>query len=81
VVDVPTFARLIPEPSSLEVLAVEEDITLQVYFRVEQMVLVADLSSEIIVDNVEDTSNPERIARVYQFISPAVVASKLGLAL
>ena len=34
---------------------------------------------EVAVDDVENSSHPERVAGVDEFISPAVESSKLGL--
>lgn len=42
---------------------------------------MGNFALEVVVDDVEDASHPEGVARVYQFVSPTVVPSELGLSL
>lgn len=81
VVDVPAFAGLVPQSSFLEVLTVEEDVSLEIFFGVEQMVVVGSLPFEVIIDDVENAAHPVRIARIDQLICPSVETSELGLSL
>ena len=81
VIDVSTFAGFVPKAASLEVLAVEEDVSLQVFLRIEKMVVVGGLSFVVIVDDVEDAAHPVRVTRVDQLVRPSVEAAELGLPL
>lgn len=63
-INVSAFAGFVPQSSFLEVLAVEQDVSLEIFLGVEQMVVVGGLSFVVIIDNVEYTTHPVRIARV-----------------
>lgn len=80
-IDVSAFTGLVPQSSFLEVLTVEEDVSLEVFFGVEQMVVVSGLPFKVIIDDVEDAAHPVRIARIDQFVGPSIETSELGLSL
>jgi len=58
------FARFIPETSIFNVLAIKYDILLETGFLIKQTILKGHLSIKIVIDDIEDCSNPKAVAGV-----------------
>ena len=80
-VDVSPLAGLVPKSSLFEVLAVEEDVSLQVCLQVQQVALMGNLTIEVVVENVKDAAHPEGVTGVDELVCPPVIPPKLCLPL